>query len=68
MRQRFQRGTGAYHCVLCDKLTRDTGSGEGGTGLCKTCFQISEIENALADNDMTESEADTAIAELRAEQ
>lgn len=43
--------SGTYICYGCHKETRDTGRGEGGTGLCWNCYQINEIENLHLDED-----------------
>lgn len=48
-RNGFQPRSGQYRCANCDKETRDTGYGEGSTGLCRECYQQIEEENARAD-------------------
>lgn len=47
-RDRFERGSGCYACLDCGKRTRSTGD-EGGTRLCKDCFDKAGLENAHAD-------------------
>jgi hypothetical protein len=41
--------TGTYVCVMCGKRTRNTNTGEAGTGLCKKCYQQCEQENLESD-------------------
>lgn len=45
----FQRGSGAYKCSECGKRTRETGAGESGVDLCKTCFDLASRENEHLD-------------------
>jgi hypothetical protein len=48
---RFQRGSGVYTCGSCKRQTRSTGRGDNeNCGLCVECFEISGIENEIADN------------------
>lgn len=47
---RFQRGSGLYVCKSCGKKTRETSGGEGGTQLCRRCFDKSSQENAHSDH------------------
>lgn len=46
---RFKKGSGVYICAMCGKRTRDTGNGEGQTGLCKKCYDAAEEENYESD-------------------
>jgi hypothetical protein len=46
---RFQRGSGTYRCSECDKLTRETGYGESGCGLCVDCYNAAGEENESND-------------------
>lgn len=55
MYNRFQKGSGAYTCQDCGKLTRDT-SGEAGVGLCRNCYEAAEWYNYFQDGEMTEAE------------
>lgn len=48
---RFGRN-GAYVCAECGKLTRDTGSGEAGVGLCRHCLEVAEYVNSVNDGDL----------------
>lgn len=48
--RRFARGSGTYKCGSCGKLTRETGEGESGCGLCLLCYERSSCENSLSDN------------------
>ncbi len=43
--------TGTYVCVICGKRTRNTNTGEAGTGLCKKCYQQCEQENLESDEE-----------------
>jgi len=46
---KFQRGSGVYECRCCGKRTRETGSGESGSGLCADCFNDAGLENEHSD-------------------
>jgi hypothetical protein len=47
---RFTRGTGAYKCRICGRLTRDTGRGDNThVGLCAECYELAGEENHLSD-------------------
>lgn len=48
-RNRFQRGSGAYKCRVCGKMTRETGDGESFVMLCRACYWKSGVENAITD-------------------
>ncbi len=45
----FKRGSGAYFCAACKRLTRETGEGESGVGLCVHCYEVAGIENEIED-------------------
>lgn len=47
--RKFQKGSGAYMCSDCGKLTRETGRGESQCGLCKTCLARAELQNLVND-------------------
>jgi hypothetical protein len=51
LNDRFVHGT--YVCSMCGKRTRDTGIGEESVGLCAACLEECEMENAIADGDIT---------------
>jgi hypothetical protein len=46
---RFQKGTGAYRCWCCNKLTRDTGYGEVELDECKQCYVEGGLQNHHSD-------------------
>lgn len=53
MVNRFRRnfaGKSTYKCESCGKLTRETGAGEEGCGLCAACFERAGWENHHNDN------------------
>ncbi len=41
--------SGAYKCLLCNKMTRDTGHGEAELEYCKKCLFQCYMVNAGAD-------------------
>ena len=45
----FAKGSGAYTCVNCGKMTRETGEGESDLRLCLACFTQAGIENEMSD-------------------
>ena len=47
-KRQFTPGMSTYKCVSCGKLTRDTGD-EGGTGVCKRCYELGEWINTVLD-------------------
>ncbi len=55
--RRFKRGSGAYHCADCRKLTRETGHGESEVGLCLECMHEAELQNLVNDDGWPELEA-----------
>jgi hypothetical protein len=40
---------GTYTCRACGKLTRETGYGESGCGLCRKCYDEGGLENEHSD-------------------
>lgn len=48
--QRNRHGQSTYVCKVCDKVTRETGDGEQGVQMCRSCFHIASQENSHADN------------------
>jgi hypothetical protein len=53
---RFQKGSGCYVCIGCQKKTRSTGNGDNEhCRLCETCYEKAGDENALSDGDMTKA-------------
>lgn len=56
---KFQKGSGCFTCIGCDKKTRSTGRGDNeNSRLCERCFDMSGDENAVSDGDMTRAEFD----------
>jgi hypothetical protein len=45
----FQRGSGAFPCVNCGKLTRKMQNTDN-TDLCKKCFDEISEENRISDS------------------
>ena len=46
---KFAKGSAAYHCEACGKLTRETGSEESTVQLCKHCYLTALAANAASD-------------------
>ena len=46
---KFQKGTGAYKCIECGKLTRETGEGESQAQLCLNCWEEGGLINEHSD-------------------
>lgn len=49
MHNRFKKGSGAYTCRRCKRLTRDTGGDGADVLLCDYCFDLAGEENHVAD-------------------
>lgn len=48
---RFTKGTGAYSCSCCGRITRDTGRGDCElVKMCGECYDLAGEENHLSDN------------------
>lgn len=47
---RFNKGSAAYRCQNCGKLTRETGSGESDNRLCLKCYDEAGEENYHLDH------------------
>lgn len=45
----FKKGTGAYSCEVCTRLTRDTGVGSIGCRMCPNCWEIAGFYNEMTD-------------------
>ena len=61
----FQRGSGAYRCNICSRMTRETGNGKGP---CAQCYELAGYENMVQDGtEASDISADVAqlIASLR---
>jgi len=50
MKGNFSLADGTYRCIECGALTRNTGRGEGGTGLCWACCHSIMLENQHSDD------------------
>lgn len=61
---RFDRKP-VYTCRICKKQTRDTGHDERSLELCAFCMQEAELENALNDGGIDESQFDAALVKLQ---
>jgi len=49
---KFRKGSGAYTCASCNKLTRETGGGESFVGLCLHCYEVGGWANSILDGDV----------------
>jgi hypothetical protein len=56
-------GAGAYKCEACGKTTRESGLGESGMMLCKSCLSKGYIENAKSDYGPKSPEYKAALKE-----
>lgn len=46
----FTRGSGAYRCRSCNRLTRDDGNGDSvNCRLCTQCFELCGYDNMVMD-------------------
>lgn len=45
----FKKGTGAYSCEICTRMTRDTGVGSIGCRMCPNCWEIAGFYNEMTD-------------------
>lgn len=57
-------GRSTYKCNACGKLTRETGLGEEGCGLCAYCFETGGLENMLSDGHITQEQYDEQLADF----
>jgi hypothetical protein len=64
---RFGKGTGAYHCEICGRLTRQTGAQSIGSKTCPQCFDLAGIENEITDGYLTLAGAQPQVITLLAE-
>ena len=62
---KFQQGSGAYTCLCCGKLTRETGLGESGSEVCAYCFEVGGLENSYSDGTITFDKYNVRLAELQ---
>ena len=51
MHNRFTKGSGAYTCRICKRLTRDTGGDGTDASLCDYCFDLACEENRVVNTD-----------------
>jgi len=54
-KNRFAKGSGAYRCASCGKLTRETGIGESYIDLCLHCYEVGGWLNAVLDGEDIEN-------------
>lgn len=48
---RFAKGSGAYKCRSCGRLTRATGQDGSQVQLCGDCFDLAGTENSMQDGE-----------------
>lgn len=53
---RFRRGSGCFKCVVCQRMTRDTG--QGVDHLCEDCYELAGIDNTVNDNGLKAGDKD----------
>lgn len=54
---RFQKGSGAYKCEGCGKMTRATGRGDcEHVRMCARCYDVAGWVNAVSDGECTVAE------------
>ena len=61
---RFQRGSGAYKCLQCGKLTRNTGHDEAEVRLCRKCYNKAVLENQYADGLISKEQYEEELKKL----
>ena len=54
MNQRFKRGSAAFKCVHCGRLTRDVNGDNGNVGMCPQCYDGSMQENGYMNSEGAE--------------
>ena len=54
-----------YKCVKCDRLSVDTGDGEGGETKCAYCFHEDQVLEQYKKKLITAKDRDTAIELLK---
>jgi hypothetical protein len=60
---RFTKGSAAFTCRACGRLTRDTGRGDNeGVSMCSDCFDLGGEENHLSDNGSFYDSASNVLA------
>lgn len=48
---KFAKGSGAYKCECCGRLTRSTGRGDNeNVGNCAECYDLAGEQNSLSDS------------------
>ncbi len=48
-KSKFYRGSATYKCIVCGKLTRDTGRDERQAYMCAKCYEEAGLENEHSD-------------------
>lgn len=62
----FKKGSGAYKCGCCGRMTRATGRNDNeNIGLCAECYDLGGIENEISDYGSTPA-LEAEAAELKA--
>lgn len=50
---RFTQRTPTYTCIICQKLTRETGDGESSVEMCADCYEWESQQNYHSDEGHT---------------
>lgn len=59
---RFTRGSGAYQCNCCGRITRSTGRGDNeNADMCAECYDLAGEENSLLDTGSFYSSPDSIL-------
>jgi hypothetical protein len=61
----FKRGTGAFKCRYCDRMTRETNAVSVGFKGCYECYELGGFYNLYQDGELTESDKDQVRGLLR---
>lgn len=48
---RIKKFIGTYNCIVCNKLTRETGDGESSVEMCADCYEWESMQNLHSDDD-----------------
>lgn len=62
----FRRGSGAFRCETCERMTRHTGEQSSDSRLCRYCFELAGNENSLSDGCLTVADKPGVLRNLRA--
>jgi hypothetical protein len=61
---KFKRGSAAFKCIHCARLTRDTNGDNGRAKMCEDCYEGSMQENGYMNSE--DAERDQYKASMRA--